>query len=214
MTITIPGKEFWYDWGGLNVWLFRHINGVHGSLYDTVMVILTRMADYHNLPFWFAGLFCLALLSLIIRSARKQGGTKSRAAIWFGVFAMLVVGFGLDAVVVKTAKSYFAYPRPYIALENVHVPDYQAGKVDDHHSFPSGHAAVATLLAVSLWPVIPDGFGWVAILFVAGAAWSRVALGMHFPADVLGSIVIMTPLLLLLRMILYSLLLNVFKLRC
>lgn len=214
MTITIPGKEFWYDWGGLNVWLFRQINGIHGGLYDTVMILLTRMADYHNLPFWFAGLFCLALLTLFMRSARRQGGVKTSAAIWFGVMAMLAVGFAVEAVVVHEMKVGFAYPRPYIALENVRVPDYQPGKGDDHHSFPSGHTATATLIAIALWPLIPDGFGWIAMIFVAGVAWSRMALGMHFPADVLASVTIMTPLLLLVRAILYSMFRKIFGMRC
>ncbi|MDE3015975.1 MAG: phosphatase PAP2 family protein [Pseudomonadota bacterium] len=212
--MMIPGKEVWYDWGGLNVWLFTLINAVHGDFYDQAMLVLTRAADYHNFPYYFTGLFCLATVLLIIRSARKQGGTGAHATIWFGVFAMLAAGFGLTTVVVKTSKAHFAYPRPYIALEHVRVPDYQAGKTDDHHSFPSGHTAFATLMVISLWPVIPGELGFAGILFIAGVAWSRVALGMHFPADVLASIIVMTPLLLILRAILYSLLLRIFGMRC
>lgn len=213
MIISIPGKEFWYDWGGLNVWLFRQVNAIHGNFYDQAMLMLTNAAYYHNFPYYLAGLAVLALLTLLIRSARRKG-VRQHAIIWAGVFAMLLAGFFVTAAFIKTSKTYFAYPRPYLVLEHVRVPDYQAGKVDDHHSFPSGHTAIATLLVIALWPVIPEGLGWLGILFIIGVAWSRMALGMHFPADVLASIVIMTPILLLLRSILYSLLLKLFGWRC
>jgi membrane-associated phospholipid phosphatase len=52
-------------------------------------------------------------------------------------------------------------------------------------SFPSGHTATAFALAVllSLW--YPRGTAvWLAL--AGGVAWSRVALGSHFPSDVLA----------------------------
>lgn len=207
-------QNAWYDWGGLNVWLFHQINAIHGGVYDSAMLTLTHIADYHNFPYYLGGLFAIALVSLVMRSVTQRGTVSLHAGMWVGVFAVLLAGFAVEAAVVKAGKEYFAYPRPYLVLEHVRVLEYKPGHEDDHHSFPSGHTAFATMLVMGLWPVIPEVLAWLGPLFIFGVAWSRIALGMHFPADVLASVLIMAPLMLLVRAFIRSLLFNLFKIRC
>ena len=70
-------------------------------------------------------------------------------------------------------------------------------------SFPSGHTAVAAALGVALLLAVPAGRARallaapVAVLALA-TAWSRVALGVHRPTDVLASLVLVPALALLL----------------
>jgi len=53
-------------------------------------------------------------------------------------------------------------------------------------SFPSGHASFAVLIAASLWPILSENKRFIALLFVAGVFLSRIALGAHYPTDVLA----------------------------
>jgi membrane-associated phospholipid phosphatase len=60
------------------------------------------------------------------------------------------------------------------------------GTPEFHHSFPSGHASFAMLVAAVLWPTARNlGARTALVLYVAGVCLSRPYLGFHFPADVL-----------------------------
>jgi undecaprenyl-diphosphatase len=59
-------------------------------------------------------------------------------------------------------------------------------------SFPSGHTADAFLIAISLTLLFPKHKWSLALVWIWAivVAYSRMALGVHYPSDVLGSMVI------------------------
>ena len=83
------------------------------------------------------------------------------------------------AVTVLLLKFSFRRARPEGTWGNVY-------RKSDPHSFPSGHAARATLLAV-----LSVGLGpiWLAVILIPWAplvSAARVAMGLHYPTDVLA----------------------------
>lgn len=74
-------------------------------------------------------------------------------------------------------------------------PDYWLHRLDTGHSYPSGHAVTAAVsfagwAVVALESALPEGakiaIAGALLLWAAGIAWSRLALGAHYFSDVLG----------------------------
>lgn len=102
---------------------------------------------------------------------------------------------GVNTVVVYVLKMLIARPRPWMVMPDIH-PLVFPGPSD--FSFPSGHAAgsfcYATFLAVFLWKTrkgaLPIAVSAVLLLLATGVALSRIALGVHFPADITAGAII------------------------
>jgi hypothetical protein len=79
-------------------------------------------------------------------------------------------------------KAYFQVPRPV---------DIPALAEADGYSFPSGHAQLSATLW--LWLALEIQRFWLSLLaalLIAGIAFSRVYLGVHFPRDVAAGVAI------------------------
>lgn len=91
----------------------------------------------------------------------------------------------LSRGILRTGIAFFYdRPRPFIALGFEPLISYAANA-----SFPSGHAAFLFALGAFLW-TFNRRVGWwlLALAFVNGIA--RVAVGLHYPTDILGGALI------------------------
>ncbi len=82
------------------------------------------------------------------------------------------------------AKLFFAYPRPFLALQHVTTLFSVTG-----FSFPSGHAAC--MMALGAASALHDRrlsvLSFIVIILVGGA---RIVAGVHTPIDILGGYVL------------------------
>jgi undecaprenyl-diphosphatase len=60
----------------------------------------------------------------------------------------------------------------------------------DPHSFPSGHAARAVMIAVILIGVGPTWLGGLLLIWAPIVALARVAMGVHYVSDILAGLLI------------------------
>ncbi len=88
----------------------------------------------------------------------------------------------------QLVKKITAYPRPFLKdpqVLGIHT------NIPQDYSFPSLHTAVVTIFAWILTFIFPElSWLWFAILVVV--AYSRVALGLHYPQDIFGGFFIAT----------------------
>lgn len=104
-----------------------------------------------------------------------RNGLKTGAAI------------GLNIALSTGLKYAINRPRPFVQYPNDIVQRTDVGK----YSFPSGHTscafATATALTLSTkkWYVAVPSYA-----YACGVGYSRMRLGVHFPSDVLGGMVI------------------------
>ena len=129
-----------------------------------IALILKIFAHSGDSWFWLAGLLITWFIS--------QGPWRDRALF-------LAAGLAVMAVAVILLKFTIRRPRPEGEWGQVY-------RITDPHSFPSGHAARSTALAVM---AIALGPPWFAIALVLWAPWvglARVALGVHYLSDVVA----------------------------
>lgn len=98
---------------------------------------------------------------------------RAARALW------LVVTVVAGRVAVELLKHLVHRPRPPIA-------DRLA--VEGSYSFPSAHSAGTMIAGLALVTALGLGRGWLfaALLFAGAIGWSRVALAVHWPSDVLA----------------------------
>lgn len=100
---------------------------------------------------------------------------------------LFFVTVGGTGVVLEAAKMIAQEPRPIALLHGrIHERAVETGL----NSFPSGHEAVATAMALTLWLVLPRKWRWVAIVWIVVVGVSRVYLGVHTLNDVVGGFAI------------------------
>jgi len=212
--MSLIDKEIWYDWGGANDAIFSWVNSISGDIYDKAMLLLSSIGDHHNFYYYITILAVVALLFYFVRKLSGRGGAPYLLAGWFGALIVLVASYGAEGVILPAAKNYFAYPRPYMAATyEVRMLERKPSE-DDYRSFPSGHAAFITMMVVGLWPVLSKNMKIFGVLLIFGVCWSRLALGMHFPVDVLAGFLLSLVLVIIMRKIIYWILLRLFKLKC
>mgnify|MGYP001582923291 CR=1 FL=1 len=188
-------KSIFYDWGGANEWLFHLINSFNGKLLDKVMALGSMLGSHKNFGY-FQGLVILyAIFSLSKIPDPQEKLLKTR--YWFTILAVFNIAYMLDGLFLGVLKPLLNFPRPPLALPSgsLHI----IGEPELKHRFPSGHASFAMVLVASFWPVFNRCFRTVGIFFVVWVCLSRISVGAHFPADVLGGALSSLAIVLLVR---------------
>ena len=163
------------DLAALDAQLYNAITtATAGSKLIAVLVVIIAWINWNGLVWWLIGL----LLS------RWRGFSRR------GRFAMLTLYLAMvdGWLVSEILKLVFRRPRPFLQIVDAPVT------LIDHpssFSFPSGDATFAVGAAVALGTVAPR-WRWPAYLFAVAVMFERVAVGVHYPSDVLAGAVVGT----------------------
>lgn len=124
----------------------------------------------HSGDSWFWGIGALIIW------LSTQGEWRAKAAL----IAAGIVGLAVVVMVIKFTVRRRRPPGEWGAIY----------RNTDPHSFPSGHAARAAMLAVMAIGLGPAWFGWIVAIWAPLVSLARVATGMHYLSDVLAGIII------------------------
>jgi undecaprenyl-diphosphatase len=101
------------------------------------------------------------------------------SAEWHRSAALFVLAIGVQALIIFPVKQLIRRERPQGEWGSIY-------RSVDPHSFPSGHATRAALLAVMAAGLGPEWFAFVMIVWAPLVSLARVATGVHYLTDILG----------------------------
>jgi len=97
--------------------------------------------------------------------------------LWQAQIRLLFIGILITAVTVLLLKFLIQRPRPEGEWGQIY-------RRSDPHSFPSGHAARATMLTVIM---LVSGYYWIGLAMIVWTLMvdiSRIGLGVHYISDI------------------------------
>ncbi len=122
-------------------------------------------------------LFFLLLVVLCVFARHERFAPVRRAAVAAGLSA------GLGLLIGKIITEFYDRARPFVAHPGaVHL----FAKHGADASFPSDHATASMAIAVAFLLRRRFGLGALTLVFAAILDFGRVAVGFHYPTDVLG----------------------------
>jgi undecaprenyl-diphosphatase len=101
---------------------------------------------------------------------------------WQQLALVMIIGILITAVVVMAIKFTVRRSRPQGEWGQIY-------RNTDPHSFPSGHAARSTMLAVIGVGLGPLWLGLALLIWAPLVGLARIILGVHYPSDVLAGMV-------------------------
>jgi len=116
---------------------------------------------------------------------------KKKRGVLFVLTAIITVLLA-DGIADKILKPLFALPRPCHASGFIRAHDnffLSSIYCSQSFSFPSSQAVNVFTLA-TLWVGFFGKTGWVAFSIAIWVGWTRIYLGVHYPSDVLGGMLI------------------------
>lgn len=164
------------------------INGWHAPWADTLMWIISAKATW--IPLY------LLLIGLLVWRYRKPAMTNVKWLQKVPACVVMIVAIGLavgaaDFIASGILKDLVARPRPSRVPELEGVLHLVNGYKSGQYGFVSSHAANTMAVALLFSLIWRNKIATVGLmLWVAANCYSRMYLGVHYPTDILGGLIV------------------------
>lgn len=164
------GNIFYFDW--------------EVSLIEWIQNSMGRVGEYASRVLSFIGgeTFSLLLLIALLFCYRKEVGKKVACSV-----LMAGIWFPMVKNIALRVRPYMAHKEQIRCLQMVEPDADLWDIIQQGYSFPSGHGATAVSLFGSAAMEIRERWMWfIAVIMPLLIGFSRIAVGVHYPTDVLA----------------------------
>jgi membrane-associated phospholipid phosphatase len=197
-------KEILYDWNGLNANVFHFFNKLitKGHVASEGLVYFSELATIFALPY-MAGfaLFIFLIHAYFNKLHQNQDEFKNQILLWSEAFAIIFLTLSAAIFIGPALKQYFGYIRPlcfYPEGDINIIPELHSGTISKmlikrcsgDGSFPSMHSTIAAVITIGFWSLSNVFFRSVLIAYSLLIALSRLVIGVHYPADLIGGYIL------------------------
>ena len=164
------------------------INGWHAPWADTLMWIISAKTTW--IPLY------LLLIGLLVWRYRQPAPTPIKWLQKVPACVVMIVVIGLavgaaDFIASGILKEWVARPRPSRVPELEGVLHLVNGYKSGQYGFVSSHAANTMAVALLFSLIWRNKIATVGLmLWVAANCYSRMYLGVHYPTDILGGLIV------------------------
>lgn len=174
-----------------------------------LFAICTALAWHGRLPgweyAWFTDIYdwpqgLAGAMVVVTAIGSAWTAAASVAAVFFARFYRLAGRLALSILmtygIVAAAKHIVSRARP-----DELISGFGARASEGAMGFPSAHAAIATVITLTLLPYMPWKWRWIVPLVIIAVGISRLYLGVHLPLDVVGGVAVGTAVVALVRVL-------------
>lgn len=180
-------RSFLYDFWGYNESMFICINNITNT--NIVPDILEAISLFFSIEKFAIYYFITCLYAYF-----KLRKTHISEAKFFPIYNEMVKAgtcYALFGFAYAAFKFGINMPRPFCSL----TPEQFTTIIDTTKerclsSFPSAHVGLSVIIAYYLWQYFKEYQKVIMSLLIISVAVSRMTLAMHYPADILYSIII------------------------
>lgn len=186
--LEVKGSDMLEQLVHIDTEILLAINGWHASWADTLMWIVSAKTTW--IPLY------LLLIGLLVWRYRQPAPTPIKWLQKVPACVVMIVVIGLavgaaDFIASGILKDWVARPRPTRVPELEGMLHLVNGYKSGQYGFVSSHAANTMAVALLFSLIWRNKIATVGLmLWVAANCYSRMYLGVHYPTDILGGLIV------------------------